>query len=332
MSTEFPVCSTNFCNVSQPSLMIRLPDFGDFSNFDRLREILDSAERLSRITNQFDWPRISKTWEEAAKNSALLQAQNLTGQTESLLKKYAESFGGLRQSQLDELTRSQTVIRDFVERSRLGDLSSVTAQLDRIASFPQFAAITTELDAIRPILERYETQIASAPDEDAAALSLREGLKATVEAVVGFDLNTRTPAERLKLYFSVIALVVSLLLNYAQSRTIENNSRAIEDLRAGRESQRQTIIALGDTIRELQEKTIGTSDLPTVKFTARSTLRLLPSGKSQRVGTFERGSEALVLINSGRWLFVEVIKNGKRTRQLGWIYRRNVRLQPVEHD
>jgi len=307
--------------------MIRLPDFGDFSNFDRFRDILDSAERLSRIANQFDLPRISKTWEEVAKNSALLQAQNLTGLTDSVLKKYAESFSVLRQSQFDELTRSQAAIRDLLARNRLGDLSSASAQLDRIASLPQFAAITSELDAIRPILERYETQIASAADEDAAALSLREGLKATIEAVVGFDLNTRTPAERLKLYLSVIALVVSLLLNYAQSRTIENDSHAIEHLRGEQESQRQTIIALGDTIRELQEKTIGTSDLPSVKLTARSTLRLLPSGKSQRVGTFERGSEAIVLIDSGRWLFVEVIKNGKRTHQLGWIYRRNVRLQ-----
>jgi hypothetical protein len=308
---------------------VKIPDFPDLPDFDRLREIMDSAERASRLIEQTDLARFSHLLNQQSLVSAIANAERSIGLTDAFLKNLASNnIIGLT-SHLHELVPDYSKISStLLDPNLFRAAESIAANFDRLSKLPAFTSVIAELESIRPSLERYETELETAKDEEAANLSLRQGLTAVVEAVTGANLRIKTGADRLKLYILLMGYVLALLTVHAQSQTDRKHSRNIAELQKLQESQQQTIAVLGRAIQQLQEQAIGPSNLPLVEASQRSTLRLLPSGKSQRVTTIETGDRARVILSNGRWLYVELLRRDAPTGILGWVYRRNIRFLP----
>jgi len=308
---------------------VKIPDFPDLPDFDRLREIMDSAGRASRLIEQTDLARFSHLWNQQPLASAIANAEKSIGLTDAFLKNLASNnIIGLT-SHLHELVPDYSKVGSaLLDPSLFRTAESIAANFDRLSKLPAFTSVIAELEHIRPSLERYETELETAKDEEAANLSLRQGLTAVVEAVTGANLRVESAADRLKLYIVLMGFVLALLTIYAQSQTDRKQSRNIAELQKLQESQQQTVAVLGKAIQQLQEQTIGPSNMAVVEVSRRSTLRLLPSGQSLRVTTIETGVRARVVLFNGRWLYVEVLKRDAPTGILGWVYRRNTRFLP----
>jgi len=305
---------------------VKIPEFPNLPSLDRMKEIMDSAERGSRLIEQADLSRISRLWSQPAIASAIVNTERAIGLTDEFLKKFASSNVIGLSSRLNELMPDYSRVSSLLDPKVFLATEGIAANLDRLGKLPAFTSVISELERIRPDLERYELEVEVAKDEEAANLSLRNGLKAVVEAVTSARLQTRSGADRLKLYLVLMAWVLALLTVYAQSQTERRQARDIDELQRLQESQQQTIAILGKAIQQLQEQTIGLSNMPIVEVSRRSTLRLLPSGESLRVTTIETAVRARVVLSNGRWLYVEVLQRDAPTGILGWVYRRNIRF------
>lgn len=117
--------------------------------------------------------------------SAIVNTEGAIGLTDAFLKNFASSNVIGLSSRLNKLMPDYSKVSSLLDPKMFRATEGIAANFDRVSKLPAFTSVIAELERIRPALERYELELEVAKDEEAANLSLRNGLTAVVEAVTG---------------------------------------------------------------------------------------------------------------------------------------------------
>lgn len=197
--------------------------------------------------------------------------------------------------------------------------------LRRLATFP-------ELDQLQRVIAQHQRAVAAAESAQARTERTKAMLVAMAEGITGLELHLEDPVKRVKLLGQLIRWLVTFLLMLQPTPTQRVGSdRASEDAKRARAELRQqaeTITAIAETLRQIQEQlsagaTRKSADLRVHKL---ARLREGPYASTPRITKLTVGTQLHFITTVERWSYVEVLDaNGKGTDVRGWVLRRNVR-------
>jgi hypothetical protein len=208
---------------------------------------------------------------------------------------------------------------------------TISIPVERLAlSDHVVASFVDETERLRPVFEKFWTELETAPDEPAKRLTLDQAARAIFEGATGREWRVDTPVARLKLVaFIVTALTVFVLGKWSEA---EQNQKldGIHDLLR---DQVQVTATVAESVRQIQlvqeqqqRQQSALPKLPLLRVANTGNLREGPSPKTQRIKVVSPGDTLEEIVRVDRWYFVEVLaENGERTGLRGWVYRRNVR-------